>query len=262
LRKDQTGEIIVKKYVDMYVLQTVFQPKEQIDKILEIISELGFSIICVTLDAKKEQNIFEEIKKKAEDFNIEVYRRINLSPKNVEDLKNKLRQFRRKCEILTVKCLEKKICTWAARDRRVDILNFPFFECLKNFTEATANLAVEGDTAIEIWFKQFLDVRGIKRARLIAEARRVAKIALKKGVKIIIDSGAENIFEMRSPRELGALGYLLDIPEKQIELTVSENPLNILRSNLSKLSPNFVLPGVEIVGEEEENWLKKKETDT
>ncbi len=252
----------MKKYVDMYVNQTVFQPKEQIDKILEIISELGFSVICVSLDVKDRRYIFEEIKKKAENFNLELYRRIDLSPKNVEDLKNKLRQFRRKCEILSVKCVEKKICTWAARDRRVDILNFPSFEYLKNFTESTANLAVEGETAIEIWFKQFLGVRGIKRARLIAETRRVAKIALEKGVKIVIDSGAGNIFEMRAPRELGALGYLLDIPEKHMELAISETPLNIIKTNLCKLSPNFVLPGVEIVDMEEENWLKKKETDT
>lgn len=252
----------MKKYVDMYVNQTVFQPKEQIDRILEIISELGFSVICVSLDIKGVQNIFEEVKKKAENFNIEIYRRIDLSPKNVEDLKKKLRQFRRKFEILSVKCVEKKICTWAARDRRVDILNFPSIEYLKNFTESTANLAAEGETAIEIWFKQFLDIRGIKRARLIAETRRVAKIALKKGVKIVIDSGAGNIFEMRAPRELGALGYLLDIPDEQIELAISENPLNIIKTNLSKLSPNFVLPGIEIVDMEEENWLKKKETDT
>nr|MDO8043554.1 RNase P subunit p30 family protein [Candidatus Baldrarchaeota archaeon] len=251
----------MKKYVDMHVSSSIFHSENQIDKILHIISELGYAIICISFN-KGFNNFFEKIKRKSEDFGLEVYRRMDLLPKNVQELKAKLRQIRRKFEIISVRCIDKKICVAAARDRRVDTLNFPTLESLKNFTESTANLAAEGDTAIEICLKTFLNVRGIRRARLITESRKAAKIALKKGIKIVIDSGAENIFEMRGPQELCSLGYLLDLPEEYIDLTVSEIPFNIIKTNLSKLSASFVLPGVEIVDVEEKNWSKKRETDT
>lgn len=252
---------MLKKYIDMYINSSVFRSENQIDKILHIISELGYTAICISFK-KDFNNVFEKIRQKAEVLDLEIYRRIDLSPKNVEELKVKLRKVRRKFEIISVKCIDKKICTAAARDRRVDVLNFPTLKALKNFTESTANLAIEGGTAIEICLKLFLDVKGIRRARLIAESRRIAKIALKKGVKMVIDSGAESIFEMRSPQELLSLGYLLDLPKDDVDLMVSEIPFNIIKTNVLKLSTSFILPGVEIVNREEENWPKKTETDT
>lgn len=245
----------------MYVSSSIFQFENQIDEILHVISELGYKVICISFN-KDFSDFFGKIKQKSEDYDIEVYRRIDLLPKNAQELKTKLRQTRRKFEIVSVRCVNKKICVAAARDRRVDILNFPTPESLKNFTESTANLAAEGGTALEICLKTFLNVRGIRRARLITESRKTAKIALKRGIKIVIDSGAESIFEMRGPQELCSLGYLLDLPEEYVDLAVSEIPLNIVKINLSKLSASFVLPGVEMVDVGKRNWSKKRETDT
>jgi len=251
----------LKKYVDMYVNSSIFRSESNIYEILRVISELGYTAICISFN-KEFSDLFEKIKQNAKDFGLEIYRRIDLLPRKVDELKVKLRQIRRKFEVISVKCIDKKICVAAARDRRVDVLNFPTLESLRRFTESTANLAAEGETAIEICLKAFLNVKGIRRSRLIAESRRVAKIALKTGVKIVIDSGAESIFEMRGPQELYSLGYLIDLPEEYISLTVSEIPFNIIKTNVSKLSANFILPGIEIVDVEEKDWSKKKETDT
>jgi len=54
---------------------------------------------------------------------------------------------------------------------------------------------------------------------------------------------------MRAPRELYAFALLL-LDEKELTReAVSTKPLELIRLNREKLSPNFVQPGVKVVDE-------------
>ena len=85
--------------------------------------KLGFQRVAVTLSTPI---LMQKIKEQAFELGLDLVSRIDLNPKNPGDLSRSLRKFRRKFEVVSVCCRNKQVARMAARDNRVDILNFPF----------------------------------------------------------------------------------------------------------------------------------------
>jgi ribonuclease P/MRP protein subunit RPP1 len=136
----------------------------------------------------------------------------------------------------------------AAKDRRVDLLNFPSLDFRSRFFDkAEAELASNGLTSLEIDLKPLLTSEGPARTRLLSNLRREASIAKKFHVPIVISSGVSDKTLMRKPKELAALASLFDLDEASAIEAVSKNPATIVERNRDKLSSRFVAPGIRII---------------
>jgi RNase P/RNase MRP subunit p30 len=159
-----------------------------------------------------------------------------------------LRKFRRRFEIIAVVCESKNVARQAAKDRRVDLLNFPSLDFRSRFFDkAEAELASNGLASLEIDMKPLLTLEGPARIRLLSNLRREAAIAKKSHVPIVISSGVSDRVLMRKPRELSALASLFDLNEASAIEAISKNPVAIVKRNRDKLSSRFVAPGIRIV---------------
>jgi len=67
-------------------------------------------------------------------------------------------------------------------------------------------------------------------------------------VPVTISSGATNEYIIRGPHDYAALTTLFDMPMPSALRALSENPLAIVERNREKLSPDYVAPGIRIVG--------------
>ena len=75
----------------------------------------------------------KQFEKICKNENIDFVSRTNLYPENPKELLRELRTYRRKFEIIAVRCNTKEIARQAAKDRRVDIIQFSITNLRKRF---------------------------------------------------------------------------------------------------------------------------------
>ena len=174
--------------------------------------------------------------------------RVDLKPKTPDELLRTLRRFRRRFEIVAVMCESKDVARQAAKDRRVDLLNFPLLDFRRRFFDlAEAELASNGLASLEIDMKPLLTLEGSSRVRFLSSLRRETAIAKAFDVPIVISSGVSDELLMRKPLEQAALASLFDLDKAVALEAVSANSMSIVKRNREKLSPKFVAPGIRVV---------------
>jgi len=236
-----------RKYADLHLCPDLGND-EQVTRMIRKASELGYRLIAIPLP----QNFPEEKTRKLQNIckenRMDFASRVDLKPRTPNELIRSLRNLRRRFEIIAVVCESKQVARQAAKDRRVDLLNFPGSNRRKRFFDkAEAELASKALGCLEIDIKPLLTLEGPIRIRLLSSLRREVAIAEDFHVPIVISSGASNELLMRKPRETAALTSLFDLDKSSAINAVSKNPLAIVKRNREKLSPNFVAPGIRLI---------------
>lgn len=224
---------------------------KEFDKISRLVGKavmLGYRLIAIAFQANSREEEIQKVRSLCQESGIDLASRVDLKPKTPKELVGYLRRVRRKFELVAVVCESKNIARQAAKDHRVDLLNFPSHDPRKRFFDvAEAELASNASAALEIDAKPILTLEGPARIRLLSSLRREAALAKDFRVPIVVSSGASNELLIRKPRELASLAQLFDLDIASAIDAVSRNPTAIVRRNRDKLSPNFVAPGIRIV---------------
>lgn len=234
-------------YADLHLCPNI-RAMEKVSNMINKASRLEYRLIAITfpLNAKGEE--IERIRNISREYQIDLASRIDLKPKTPKELIQHLRKLRRKFEIIAVICESKTVARQAAKDRRVDLLNFPSINTHRRFFDAAeAQLASKALASLEIDTISLLTLEGPARVRLLSSLRREAAIAQKFHVPIVISSGASDEFLMRKPRDMAALASLFDLDEVSAINAVSKNPMRIVKRNRENLSPRFVAPGIKVI---------------
>jgi len=236
-----------KIYADLHLCPNLKDPNQAI-RIIGKASELGYHLVAMSLPSNFAEEKIQWLQTLCKEASLDFASRVDLRPKMSKELINSLRQFRRRFEIIAVVCESKHVARQAAKDRRVDFLNFPSIDFRRRFFDrAEAQLASKGLASLEIDIKPLLTLEGPARIRLLSNLRRETAIAKEFRVPIVISSGVSDELLVRKPRELAALASLFDLDEASAINAVSKNPLAIIKRNREKLSPNFVAPGIRII---------------
>jgi RNase P/RNase MRP subunit p30 len=220
------------------------------DRYLRIVgraSQLGYNLIGVPCQGLSPEYL-HELREACNESRVDFASRADLKPHTPEELLGLLRKLRRKYEVIAVMCDSKKVARQAAKDRRVDLLNFPqpdYHRC--SFDEAEAELASNCLASLEIDIKPLLTSEGPARVRLLSDVRRELATAQQFGVPVVISSGASDEMLMRKPRELAALASLFSLTADQAVKAMSHNPNAIVKRNREKLDSGFIAPGIRIV---------------
>jgi len=234
-------------YVDLHLCPNL-KNSENTVQMIEKASRLGYNAVAVSLSQNFSEQEIQHLSGICREVKIDLVSRLDLKPKTPRELLYNLRRFRRKFEIIAVLCEAKNIARQAAKDRRVDLLNFQQIDFRKRFFDnAEAELASNSLAALEIDINPLLILEGPARIRLLSSLRRETAIAQKFHVPIIISSGVSDAMLMRKPKEFAALASLFSLDEASALKAVSENPASIIRRNREKLSPQFVAPGIRVV---------------
>ncbi|KON30975.1 hypothetical protein AC477_04565, partial [miscellaneous Crenarchaeota group-1 archaeon SG8-32-1] len=148
-----------------------------------------------------------------------------------------------------VRCLTKDIARHAAKDRRVDLLQFSVTNMRQRFfDEQEAQLASQALSSLEIELSPLLQLTRFSRVRLLSILRKEAATAERVKVPIILSSGATDTQLMRGPYDFASLSTLFDLPLASAYRALSENPALIVERNREKLNSDFIAPGIRITG--------------
>jgi len=233
----------VRRFVDL----NIRDPGEPriLTEMLGLASKLGFKGIALASERSAPQTLVDE----AKTLDIDIASRIDLRPRNTNELSKDLRRFRRKFEIVAVHCENKAVSRQAAKDHRVDILTYNPLKTGRRrvgFDRQGASLASRSNCAYEVSISDLLESSS-ERARVLVNLKRDIRNATNEGVPVVVSSGAWAPLLMREPRALASITSLLGLSEDQGLDAVSETPRRILARNREKLGPGFVSPGVKEV---------------
>ena len=221
---------------------------EDMIRLLEKASELGYGLVAMTFGQSVALGEIEKLRKTGKHIGVDVASRIDLKPGTADDLLRDLRRVRRKFELVGVSCDSKSVSRQAAKDRRVDMLFFPSIDFRRRFFDgAEAELASTGVASFEIDLRPLLVLNGPSRIRLLSSLRKEVAVSKHFGVPIIISSGVSEELLMRKPMEMAALASLFDLKQEAAIDAVSKNPVAVIKRNREKLSPGFVAPGIRII---------------
>jgi RNase P/RNase MRP subunit p30 len=236
-----------RKYTDLHLCPDL-DNDEQVTRMIRKASQLGYGLIAIRLPPNIPEEKIRKLQSICQENKIDFASRVDLKLRTSNELIRSLRKFRRRFEVIAVMCESKQVARQAAKDRRVDLLNFPGSNRRKRFFDkAEAELASNALGCLEIDIKPLLTLEGPARIKLLSSLRREVTIAEDFHVPIVVSSGASNELLMRKPREIAALTLLFDLDKSSAINAVSKNPLAILKRNREKLSPNFVAPGIRLI---------------
>ncbi|XHH10006.1 MAG: RNase P subunit p30 family protein [Candidatus Bathyarchaeia archaeon] len=213
-------------------------------------AKFGYKILSVPYTFEPSTEEVLNLKTVCKTAGVDPVLRIDLRPRNENDLMSNLRRYRRKFDVIGVVCENKEISRQAAKDRRVDLLNFPNLDYRKRFFDRPeAELARSGLAALEIDVKPLLVLEGPARIRFLSCLRREVAIAQNYGVPLVVSSGVGEERFMHMPRDMASLSYLFGLGTVEALDAVSVNPLAIVLRNREKLENSFVAPGIRLIKE-------------
>lgn len=111
----------------------------------------------------------------------------------------------------------------------IDAYSVPNFYRDDGLIRAVAHQSLEGrKVAFAIPYAYLLRSSFVFRARFVAQTKLFIAKCIKRNAPFVLVSGAENAFELKSPREAIALAQLFDISFEQAQKALSSTPQKLL----------------------------------
>jgi len=236
-----------RRCIDLHLRANLKDPKTT-QHLIERAACFGYHTISIPLPVQFEDSQITTLKTTCNQAGLEFVSRVDFKPRNTEDLMRFLRKNRRRLEIISIICDDKEIARQAAKDRRVDLLNFPSLDYHKRFFDrAEAELASTALAALEIDLRQLLILEGPPRVRLLSNIRREVALAQEFHIPIVVSSGISESHLMRMPKDLASLCYLFGLKQTEALNALSTNPVTLIERNRQKLNSKFVAPGITLI---------------
>jgi RNase P/RNase MRP subunit p30 len=234
-------------FADLH-LRTNNHNAEQALQLATKAAELGYKRLAIAVPPETRPEETQKLKTACSTLGVDFVSRVDVRPRNPDELLNQLRRLRRKFEVICVFCETKEVARQAAKDRRVDLLNFPLFDFRRRFFDrAEAELACGGCAGFEVDIKPLLLLEGPARVRLLGSLRREAAVAVEFRLPVVVSSGVSETSLMRKPREMAVVASLFGLEGVPALDAVSTNPNMLVERNREKLSRGFVAPGIRVI---------------
>jgi RNase P/RNase MRP subunit p30 len=211
---------------------------EKPSEVISIAKTLGYSAIGLS------QNEYVE--------GIDVVKRLDLDPRNTNELNRSLRNSRWHNEIITVNCRNKSVARQAGRDNRVDLITYPLVEKWKenHLNHQQAGLMRDSGCGYLVDLSLLLTNDAYILSKRTEFLKRNVHNALKRDIPVVASSYAVDKWGQRDPYGLASLLSLLGVEEEKALDMVSSVPYDIVKRNRGKLKDSYIIPGVWVIDDE------------
>lgn len=185
-----------------------------------------------------------------EDKPLDISFGLNINSSNVNTVRKTVNRFRNKSDFISVFGGTNEINRASLENRHVDVLSRPYYkksDCGLN--HVLAKEAFKNQVAIELCFKDVLTNFLSYRAKVLANFRDIIALQRKFEFPLIITTGSENIFDIRSPIDISNFFKVLGLNDQEIKNGLMECPKSIVDFNKNR--KNFLFEGVHIVNKDD-----------
>lgn len=222
--------------------------KPEVEKVVMHARKLGYRKVCLVLKSFKGFNfrVFEGL-------GIEVIPRLEVGGSTVNVVKKQVlkRGNLWRSAVFSVFAESKRVAMWAARNRWIDIIRVPEYSFNKVIDWSVARLLTSNNKAFELQTAPMLRVRGVVRSKLLKSFYVMVRRLLTAKTPVVVSSGANSVFEMRTPQDTVALATLVGLPLEEGLKGVSITPENIVLKVFQRKMLAGIPEGVKIVQKED-----------
>ena len=208
---------------------------EEVPQMVSLADRFGYAGIALLISGEDDE-ILETIKSLSS-MRERISCGVEISASSVSDLKRKINRFSGRSYFLAFRSSnDEKVNRAAVRDFRVDFIANPSEGA--DLGAVDVRFAAENAVSIEFNMQSIIKSRRKERAQVLGKMRSLLKFVRKYRAMPLLTSGAHSIYEMRAPREIIALAYLIGMRREEAMSALCEIPEGILsrkwKSSLEK----------------------------
>jgi len=237
------------KFYDLHIQSNLSGGGNSIEQIVEFAEKLGYSGIAIC-DYYQGLEKLNELKKNISEIqtDLELYSGVNIQAKDINELKEIISKVREKVLIVIVSGGDYSINRAACEDPRVDILAHPEFgRPDSGLDEPCLESATQNNVAIQINLREILYSFRKPRSYIFNHISKNVRLCDHFRTPIVICSGAQSIWDMRSPREMVSIANVSGLDFGKAFAAVSSIPQQIVEENKKTVEGKKITEGVEEV---------------
>lgn len=176
---------------------------------------------------------------------IDVDYTLNIKSNNISEIKKIVRKYRNKSSCISVLGGNLKVNRACLENVQVDVLSKPYFKRYDaGLNHILAREAKDNNVAIELVFNDILKSYLSYRSKILANFRDIYKLHRKYGFPLILSSGAESIWDLRTFKDFQAVFTQTGLSSLEVgnSFKTAENLLEF-----NKDRKNRILSGVRVI---------------
>lgn len=203
--------------------------------------EYGFSGIIVRnhTDARAEYDA-DTIR---ETYGVDVVTGVEIRASGPSQASGYVGNFRPKVTILALHGGDDRLNRFAVEQDRIDVLSHPMANG-GGFNHVLAKEAVRNGVRVEFNFESVLRATGGERVQALQQLERLRILVEKYDVPYVVSADPSSHLQIRSPREIIAVGKAIGFDATQIEMGLLEWQ-TLAERNRTLRSDEFIQPGVK-----------------
>lgn len=221
---------------------------EDIEQKLNFCRDLGINNLILEFESG-ENKIIPELKEKISRFTaFKIYYRTTIKPKNLDDLKKRLKQTKNISNITSVESPDRKVQIQAAKDSRVDIISFSDEKIINTLTPGVISLTKQNNSFIEFSLGPIMVKNKAIQSRFLRSLYRALQLAILLNANYIISGNFDDVFKLRHPRALISISHtLLDISLVNAKKAFSDNVITLINRAKMRQDKNYIESGVKLI---------------
>jgi len=222
----------------------------EIENRLKFCEELGIKNII--LEPKNGiDRVPSDIRYKVEkELNINIYFRINLRLKTIEEFKKKIKKFNNFPDILSIESLNREVQLQCSKDSRVDIVSFSDPDIIKTLTPGVISLTKQNNTFVEFSLAPIMVNNKTIQSKNFRNLYKFTQLALRSKANYIFSGNFMNVFDYRHPRALISICHsLLEIPISIAKKAYITNPKMLVEKTKIRHNNKFKQKIINLKGD-------------
>jgi len=234
-------------------------PKNNEVKLIEESKRLGIKQIIFLYVFTKKKDLVDKKEKNnslGEKHKIKVHTGLFLKPEKISEISRFPRSLYFEADFISAQSQSETMLRAIVSQAKIDLLVNPETHTGKDHThyrysnvnQVVAKLAKDNKVSYGVDFHRLLKLEPKHRVKLMGRIMQNIRIFNKFKVPLIISSFASKPADLRNLKDLSALLRVLGATHKNSKLAIKQNLLEILNRKQARRSPEYVRPGVKVVG--------------
>ncbi len=213
---------------------------DEIEDKLKFCKELGIKNIILE-PTNEIYKIPSDIRDKVEKTkNINIYFRINLKLKTIEEFRKKVIKFNNFQDILSIESLNREVQLNCSKDSRIDIISFSDPDIIKTLTPGVISLTKQNNSFIEFSLAPIMVNNKTIQSKNFRNLYKFAQLALRSKANYIFSGNFMNMYDYRHPRALISVCHsLLEIPIGTAKRAYITNPKMLIEKTKFRHNNKF-----------------------
>lgn len=170
---------------------------------------------------------------------------LNIESDNISEIRKAIRKFRNKSSCISVTGGNLKVNRDCLENPQLDVLSRPYFKRYDSgINHILARSAKENNVAVELVFHDILTSYLSGRSKILANFRAIYNLHRKYGFPLILSSGSESVFDIKSLQDFKAVFTQTGLSIFEIDNSF-KTAGDILEFNRNR--KNNILKGVRVV---------------